>query len=196
MICGSKGRNRRINLEPWRVANYLNSMTKRTILIAPDPRLKVTAKEIPEVTDEIRQLADDMLETMYDANGVGLAGPQIGAPWRIVVIDTDQKDDFKNPRVLINPVIVDHNDEFAIGQEGCLSVPDIWEEVERATKVTCEFLDRDGKKQTVEAEGLLGVCIQHEIDHLNGTLFIDHLSRLKRSMALKKLKKLQKQKEA
>lgn len=171
-------------------------MTKRTILIAPDPRLNVTAAEIPEVTDEIRRLADDMLETMYAANGVGLAAVQIGEPVRMVVIDVDQKDDFKNPRVLINPVITTHNDEIALHQEGCLSVPDIWEDVERPTKVTCEYLDRDGKKQTVDADGLLATCIQHEIDHLNGTLFIDHLSRLKRSMALKKLKKLQKQKGA
>lgn len=167
-------------------------MSIRPILIAPDPRLKAVAKDVPAVTAEIRTLADDMLETMYEAKGVGLAAPQIGVSWRVVVMDVDQKDDFRKPWVVINPKIIWESDTGVVGEEGCLSVPDIWEEVERAEKVRVEYLDRDGHPQTVEAEGMLAICLQHEIDHLNGTLFIDHLSRLKRTMALKKLAKKQK----
>lgn len=169
-------------------------MTIRDILIAPDPRLKAVAAEVPEVTDAIRALADDMLETMYDANGVGLAAVQIGEPVRMLVLDVDQKDEegkpaVRNPQVFINPVVTAHSDDINVHEEGCLSVPDIWEEVERPAKITCSYLDRDGKAQTVEAAGMLATCLQHEIDHLNGKLFIDHLSRLKRTMALKKLNK-------
>lgn len=174
-------------------------MTIRPILIAPDPKLKTVAREIPAVTADIRRLADDMLETMYAAKGVGLAAVQIGEPWRMLVMDVDQKADDeagkpaeKHPWVVINPHITWMSDEGVLGEEGCLSVPDIWEEVERAAKIRCDYLDRDGKPQTVEAEGMLAVCLQHEIDHLNGKLFIDHLSRLKRTMALRKLAKKQK----
>lgn len=171
-------------------------MTVKPILIAPDPRLKAVAKEVTEVTPAIRALADDMLETMYAAEGIGLAAVQIGEPLRMLVLDVDQSEDKKNPQVFINPVITARSEDISIHQEGCLSVPDIWEEVERPASITCSYLDRDGKPQTVAAEGMLATCLQHEIDHLNGTLFIDHLSRLKRSMALKKLKKQQKLKGA
>ena len=169
-------------------------MTIRDILIAPDPKLKTVAKEVAVVDNAIRTLADDMLETMYDANGVGLAAVQIGEPVRLLVLDVDQRDEegkptLRKPQVFINPVITAHSDETKLAEEGCLSVPDIWEEVERPVKITCSYLDRDGKPQTIDAEGVLATCLQHEIDHLNGTLFIDHLSRLKRSMAMKKLYK-------
>lgn len=172
-------------------------MTIREILIAPDPRLKAVAKEVKVVDDAIRALADDMLQTMYDAHGIGLASVQIGEPVRLVVIDVDQKDEegkppVRNPRVFINPVLSPTSDEVVETEEGCLSVPDIWEPVERAATVRCDYLDRDGKPQTLNADGMLAICLQHEVDHLNGTLFIDHLSRLKRSMLLKKLTKAKK----
>ncbi len=170
-------------------------MAKRTILTAPDPRLKEAGKDVVKVDGDIKKLADDMLETMYAAEGVGLAAIQIGVPLNVVVIDIAQKDGKNDPQVFINPKIVWASDEVAKYEEGCLSVPDIWEEVERPVAIRAEYLDRDGRKQTLEADGFLADCLQHEIDHLNGTLFIDHLSRLKRSMALRKLAKLKKQKE-
>ena len=170
-------------------------MSKRTILIAPDPKLKAVAKDVVQVDDDIRKLSDDMLETMYEAKGVGLAAVQIGVPLRLLVMDVDQndQDDTKKPWVVVNPKIVWESEEWAVGEEGCLSVPDIWEEVERPAKVRVEYLDRDGQAQTIEADGMLAVCLQHEIDHLGGTLFIDHLSRLKRAMVLKKLAKKQRE---
>lgn len=171
-------------------------MAKRTILVAPDPRLKAVGKDVEKVDGDIRKLADDMLETMYAADGVGLAAIQIGVPLNVVVIDIAQKEGKNEPQVFINPKIVWTSDEVAKYEEGCLSVPDIWEEVERPVAIRAEYLDRDGKKQTLEADGFLADCLQHEIDHLGGTLFIDHLSRLKRSMALKKLAKAKKLKES
>ncbi|MDE2182685.1 MAG: peptide deformylase [Alphaproteobacteria bacterium] len=170
-------------------------MAKRPILVAPDPRLKAVAQDVAKVDGEIRRLVDDMLETMYAADGIGLAAVQIGVAQRVVVMDIDQKDGKRNPRVFINPAILWASDELATFEEGCLSVPDIWEEVERPAAIRAEYLDRDGRKQTVEADGLLADCLQHEMDHLNGVLFIDHLSRLKRSIALRKLAKAKKQKE-
>ncbi|MGB8600843.1 MAG: peptide deformylase [Rhizomicrobium sp.] len=172
-------------------------MTIREILIAPDPRLKTVAQEVKLVDDSIRALADDMLQTMYDAHGIGLAAVQIGEPVRMVVIDVDQKDEegkppVRNPRVFINPKLTPTSEDWVETEEGCLSVPDIWEPVERPATVHCEYLDRDGKPQTLEADGMLAICLQHEVDHLNGTLFIDHLSRLKRTMLLKKLAKAKK----
>jgi peptide deformylase len=169
-------------------------MTIRSILIAPDPGLKATAKDVAKVNGEIRRLIDDMLETMYKANGVGLAAVQIGVLLKVIVLDIDQKEG-RNPHVFVNPRLVSASDETVTVEEGCLSVPDIWEDVERPAKIVCEYLDRDGKKQTLEADGMLATCLQHEMDHLNGVLFIDHLSRLKRTMALKRLAKMQKQKE-
>jgi peptide deformylase len=171
-------------------------MAKRTILIAPDPLLKAVGKDVEKVNAEVKKLVDDMLETMYAADGVGLAAIQIGVPLAVVVMDIAQKEGKNDPLVFINPKIVWASDETARFEEGCLSVPDIWEEVERAAKVRVAYLDRTGKPQTVEAEDFLADCLQHEIDHLNGTLFIDHLSRLKRSMALKKLAKAKKKETA
>jgi len=170
-------------------------MAKRTILIAPDPGLKAVAKDVEKVDGGIRRLADDMLETMYAANGIGLAAVQIGVPWRVIVMDLAQKENKNDPQVFINPKILWASDEVARFEEGCLSVPDIWEEVERAARIRAEYLDRNGKRCEVEADGLLADCLQHEMDHLNGTLFIDHLSRLKRSIALRKLAKAKRQKE-
>ena len=167
-------------------------MTVRPILTAPDPRLQAVSKDVEAVTDATRKLIDEMAESMYAADGIGLAAIQIGEPLRVLVIDLDQKDGARNPRAFINPKIVWASEEMAVFEEGCLSVPEIWDDVERPAKITCEYLDRDGNKQTLEADGLLATCLQHEMDHLNGVLFIDHLSRLKKSMAIKKLTKAKK----
>jgi peptide deformylase len=148
------------------------------------------------VDGDIRALVDDMIATMYDADGIGLAAIQVGVPKRMLVMDIDQRDGKKNPRVFINPVITWASDETAVAEEGCLSIPEIWDEVERPARIKAEYLDRDGKKQELEADGLLAVCLQHEMDHLEGILFVDHLSKLKRSMAMKKLQKAKKLKAA
>jgi peptide deformylase len=171
-------------------------MAIRPILIAPDPRLKAVSEDIRAVDADIRSLADDMLESMYAADGIGLAAIQIGVPKRVLVMDLARKDGKKEPRVFINPKIIWTSEETAVCEEGCLSVPDIWEEVERPAQIRAQYLDRDGHPQKLEAEGLLATCLQHEIDHLEGVLFVDHLSRLKRSMALKRLAKAQRLKQA
>ena len=170
-------------------------MTIRPILTAPDPRLQAVSTDVEAMDAEIRKLVDDMAESMYAAEGIGLAAVQIGVPKRVIVIDLDQKEGKKNPRAYINPTILWASEEMAVFEEGCLSVPEIWDDVERPARIRCEFLDRDGNKQLLEADGLLATCLQHEMDHLNGVLFIDHLSRLKRSMAIKKLTKAKKLKE-
>jgi peptide deformylase len=167
-------------------------MTVRPILTAPDPRLKAVSKDVETVDSAIRTLADDMADSMYAADGIGLAAVQVGVPLRVIVIDLDQKDGRKNPVAYINPKILWASEEMATFEEGCLSVPEIWDDVERPAKIKAEYLDRDGKKQVLEADGLLATCLQHEMDHLNGVLFIDHLSRLKRGMAIKKLTKAKK----
>jgi peptide deformylase len=167
-------------------------MAIRPILTAPDPRLKAVSKDVETVDSAIRALIDDMADSMYAADGIGLAAIQIGEPLRVLVIDLDQKEGKKNPVAYINPKIVWASQEMAMFEEGCLSVPEIWDDVERPARITCEYLDRDGTAQRLEAEGLLATCLQHEMDHLNGVLFIDHLSRLKRSMAIKKLTKAKK----
>ncbi len=171
-------------------------MSIRPILTAPDPRLKAVSKSVDKVDAETRRLIDDMIESMYAADGIGLAAVQIGVPKRIIVMDLDQKDGKKNPRVFINPKILWASEELATFEEGCLSVPDIWEDVERPAKIKAEHLDRDGETVVLEAEGLLATCLQHEMDHLEGVLFIDHISRLKRSMALRKLQKARRLKDA
>ena len=167
-------------------------MTVRPILTAPDPRLQAISTDVETVTAETRTLIDDMAESMYAADGIGLAAVQIGVPKRVIVIDLDQKEGNKNPRAFINPKIVWASEEMAVFEEGCLSVPEIWDDVERPASIKCEYLDRDGNKQILEADGMLATCLQHEMDHLNGVLFIDHLSRLKRGMVLKKLTKAKK----
>jgi len=175
--------------------SYFQPMTIRPILTAPDPRLKAIPTDVEVVDGEIRKLVDDMAESMYAAEGIGLAAVQIGVAKRVIVIDLDQKEGKKNPRAFINPKILWASDEKAVFEEGCLSVPEIWDDVERPARIKAEYLDRDGNKQLLEADGILATCLQHEMDHLNGILFIDHLSRLKRSMALKKLTKAKKLKE-
>ena len=170
-------------------------MAIRPILTAPDPRLKAVSTDVETVDSAIRALIDDMADSMYAAEGIGLAAVQIGVPKRVLVIDLDQKEGKKNPVAYINPKIVWASEDMAVFEEGCLSVPEIWDDVERPARIKCEYLDRDGKQQLLEADGLLATCLQHEMDHLNGVLFIDHLSRLKRAMAVKKLTKLKKLKE-
>jgi peptide deformylase len=170
-------------------------MAIRPILTAPDPRLKAVSTDVETVDSAIRALIGDMTDSMYAADGIGLAAVQIGVPKRVLVIDLDQKDGKKNPIAYINPKILWASEELATFEEGCLSVPEIWDDVERPARIKAEYLDRDGKKQILEAEGMLATCLQHEMDHLNGVLFIDHLSRLKRSMAIKKLTKAKKLKE-
>jgi peptide deformylase len=170
-------------------------MTVRPILTAPDPRLQAVSSDVEKVGSETRKLVDDMAESMYAADGIGLAAVQIGVPKRVIVIDLDQKEGKKNPRAFINPKILWASEDMAVFEEGCLSVPEIWDDVERPARIRAEYLDLDGKKVELEADGMLATCLQHEMDHLNGVLFIDHLSRLKRSMAIKKLTKAKKLKE-
>src|ERR1700748_3241545 len=170
-------------------------MTVRPILTAPDPRLQAVSTDVEKVDAQIRTLVEDMTESMYAADGIGLAAVQIGVAKRVIVIDLDQKDGNKNPRAYINPKILWASEEMATFEEGCLSVPEIWDDVERPARIKAEYLDADGQKQLLEADGLLATCLQHEMDHLEGVLFIDHLSKLKRSMALRKLQKAKKLKE-
>jgi len=167
-------------------------MTVRPILTAPDPRLQAVSMDVETVDGDIRRLIEDMTESMYAAEGIGLAAIQIGVAKRVLVIDLDQKEGTRNPRAFINPKITWASEEMAVFEEGCLSVPEIWDDVERPARIKAEYLDTDGKLQTLEADGLLATCLQHEMDHLNGVLFIDHLSRLKKNMAIKKLTKAKK----
>jgi len=164
-------------------------MTIKPLIILPDPLLRQVSKPIERVDSDLQRLADDMLDTMYDAPGIGLAAIQIGVPRRMLVIDVAREGEEKQPLVFINPEIVASSDERSVYEEGCLSIPDYYAEVERPATVSVKYLDRDGKEQTVEADSLLATCLQHEIDHLNGVLFIDHISRLKREMVVKKFTK-------
>ncbi|MBB3315250.1 MULTISPECIES: peptide deformylase [Rhizobium] len=171
-------------------------MTIKPLIILPDPLLRQVSKPIERVDADFQRLADDMLETMYDAPGIGLAAIQIGVPRRMLVIDVSREGEEKQPLVFVNPEIVASSDERSVYEEGCLSIPDYYAEVERPATVTVNYLDRDGKEQTVQADGLLATCLQHEIDHLNGVLFIDHISRLKRDMVIKKFTKAAKSAKA
>ncbi len=190
-------------------------MTIKPIITIPDPVLREVSKPVERIDDEMRTLLDDMLETMYDAPGIGLAAIQLGIPLRIVTVDVAQRrvDDEgegeeeegdpaeveeevapePNPIFLINPRIVSQSDERSIYEEGCLSIPEFYAEVERPALCRIEYLDRDGEQQILDADNILATCIQHEIDHLDGTLFIDHISRLKRDMVVKKFTKIAKQ---
>ena len=186
-------------------------MAIRTILEAPDPRLRTISKPIKEVTDETRALIADMFETMYDAPGIGLAAIQVGVPERILVIDLQEPaehdhapgeechhshEPVKDPRVFINPEILETSDDMRAYEEGCLSVPDQFAEVDRPDWCVARWLDAEGELHEERIEGLLATCLQHEMDHLEGILFIDHLSRMKRSMLLKKLEKARRLKAA
>lgn len=184
-------------------------MAIREILEAPDPRLKTISKPVEAFDDGLKSLVADMFETMYDARGIGLAAIQVGEPLRLLVIDLQPEDPDaepepcdhdghhhhhqptkKEPRIFVNPEILDPSEEQNIYQEGCLSVPEIYADVERPAACRVRYQDMDGNVHEEELSGMIATCIQHEMDHLNGILFIDHLSRLKRNMALKKLKKL------
>ena len=164
-------------------------MALREILIVPDPILKQVSKPVETVDDDLRALMDDMLETMYAAPGIGLAAIQVGVAKRVIVMDLAREGEPPAPRHFVNPEILWASEETAPYEEGCLSVPDIFDEVERPARVKLRYLDYHGKTVEEDAEGLFAVCIQHEMDHLEGVLFIDHLSRLKREQAVKKVKK-------
>ncbi|MBW6390246.1 MAG: peptide deformylase [Halomonas sp.] len=166
-------------------------MAKLTILEFPDERLRTKAAPVEAVDDEVRRLVDDMLETMYDASGIGLAATQVDVHRRVIVMDVS--DDRANPLVLVNPEYVPIGEERELMSEGCLSIPEYYAEVPRALKVHLKALDRDGKPYELEADGLLAHCIQHECDHLEGVLFVDYLSPLKRDRVLKKMQKRHKQ---
>lgn len=171
-------------------------MAIRAIIEAPDPRLKVISEPVEAVDDDLRQLMDDMAETMYAAPGIGLAAIQVGVAKRVLVLDISSDEEEPDPRYFVNPEIVWTSDELAIYNEGCLSLPEYYAEVARPDACRVEYLDYDGNRQTLEASGLLSTCIQHECDHLEGILFVDHLSSLKRDMILRKLAKAKKLKAA
>ena len=171
-------------------------MAIREIIEAPDPRLKVISESVEVVDDDLRRLMDDMVETMYAAPGIGLAAIQVGVPKRVLVLDISNDEEEPNARYFVNPEIVWTSDELAIYNEGCLSLPEYFAEVERPAACRVEYLDYDGNPQTLETSGLLATCIQHECDHLEGILFVDHLSSLKRDMILRKLAKAKKLKAA
>ena len=164
-------------------------MAVREILILPDKRLRLVSQAVKTVDREIKTLVADMFETMYDAPGIGLAAIQVGVPHRIVTMDLSKKEEEQQPRVFINPEVLWRSDEKATYEEGCLSIPEFYEEVERPTQVRVKYLDLEGREQELEASGLLATCLQHEIDHLYGVLFIDHISRLKRERVVKKFAK-------
>lgn len=164
-------------------------MTIKPLIILPDPILRQVSTPLDTVNDEAQRLADDMLETMYDAPGIGLAAIQIGVARRMLVLDVSKEGEDKTPLVFINPEIVKASDARSVYEEGCLSIPDYYAEVERPAEITVRYVDRDGKEQTIDANGLLATCLQHEIDHLNGVLFIDHISKLKRDMVIRKFTK-------
>ena len=164
-------------------------MTIKPLIILPDPILRQVSTKIEQVNDEIRSLADDMLATMYDAPGIGLAAIQVGVPRQMLVIDLSKEGEDKAPQVFINPEILAFSEARSAYEEGCLSIPDYYAEVERPASITVKHVTLEGKEVTIEADGLLATCLQHEIDHLNGVLFIDHISRLKREMVIKKFTK-------
>src|ERR1041385_2018916 len=167
----------------------LPRMALREVIILPDKRLRQVSEPVTSITADLRALVDDMFETMYKAPGVGLAAIQVGVPQRVVTVDTAKKEEPKNPQVLLNPEVVWTSDEKGTYEEGCLSIPEYYEEVERPAQVKVRFMGLDGKMQEVESNGLLAPVLQHEIDHINGILFIDHISKLKRDRVIKKFTK-------
>jgi peptide deformylase len=170
-------------------------MAPRDILILPDKRLRLVSLPAKKIDAELRRLVDDMFETMYEAPGIGLAAIQVGVPQRVITMDLAKKEEPRAPQVFVNPQILWQSDEKAVYEEGCLSIPEFYEEVERPAQVRVKFLDLDAKEQEIEAAGLLATCLQHEIDHLNGILFIDHISKLKRDRVIKKFAKAAKRAE-
>ncbi|MCO5082203.1 MAG: peptide deformylase [Rhizobiaceae bacterium] len=169
-------------------------MSIKPLVILPDPILRQVSKPVERIDDSLRKFADDMFETMYDALGIGLAAIQVGEPLRMLVMDLAKEGETPAPQVFINPELVESGDERSVYEEGCLSIPDYYAEVERPASVRVRYLDQFGKQHEVLAEGLLAICLQHEMDHLNGVLFIDHISKLKRDMVVRKFRKLAKEK--
>lgn len=169
-------------------------MAIREILTVPDPVLKEVSQPVEKVDDELRALMDDMLETMYAADGIGLAAIQVGVPKRVIVMDLARSDEEPQPRYFVNPVLSEPSDTLQPYEEGCLSVPTVFDEIERPDRIRIRYLDYDGNPQDEIAESMFAICIQHEMDHLEGVLFIDYLSRLKRQRAVQKVKKLDKEK--
>lgn len=164
-------------------------MAIREIISLPDKRLRLISKPVEKITAEVRTLADDMFESMYDAPGIGLAAIQVAVPLRLITMDLAKKEGEKEPRVFINPEILSSSEDLSVYEEGCLSIPEYYEEVERPATVRVRFMDLDGKIHEEDADGLYATCIQHEIDHLNGVLFVDYLSKLKRDRVMKKFTK-------
>jgi len=162
------------------------------IIVAPDPRLKITAKAVKAVDDDVRALMDDMLESMHVANGIGLAAPQVGNSRRVIVVDISRAEEEPDPIRMANPELLWVSDEEGNHEEGCLSLPEQYAEVERPESIRVRYLDRSGEEQELDATGMLATCIQHEMDHLDGILFVDHISSLKRKMILRKLSKAKK----
>ena len=168
-------------------------MAPLDILSLPDRKLRLVSDPSERIDDDVRRFADQMLETMYDAPGIGLAAIQVGVPRRMLVLDVAQREDetaSRDPMVMINPEILCLSDELSVREEGCLSIPEYYAEVERPAALRIRFLDRDGKTREIDAKGVLATCIQHEVDHLDGKLFIDHISKLKRDMVIRKFAKL------
>lgn len=163
------------------------------IIVAPDPRLKVTAKPVEKVDDDVRKLMDDMLESMHSANGIGLAAPQVGDDRRIIVVDVSPPEDDPDPIPMANPELLWVSDESGPHEEGCLSLPEQYAEVERPEAIKVRYLDYEGEIRELETDGVQATCIQHEMDHLDGILFVDHISSLKRNLILRKLVKMKKQ---
>ena len=169
-------------------------MTKRPILIHPDPRLKKVSAPVPDLSDDLRRLADDMLETMYDAPGIGLAAPQVGVNTRLIVLDCVKAEgEAPRPLIMFNPEIVAASDERSVYEEGCLSIPEQYGEVERPADVSLRWIDRDGREQQEDFAGLWATCVQHEIDHLDGKLFIDYLKPLRRQLITRRMQKLKRE---
>lgn len=175
--------------------SYVNAMSLRKIITIPDPLLKKVSAPVEQINGELQTLLDDMLETMYEAPGIGLAAVQIGIMQRIAVVDCAREEDPPAPKCLINPQVIWSSDETSVYQEGCLSIPEYHEDVERPSQIRVRHLDREGNEQEFDADGILATCVQHEIDHLNGVLFIDYLSRLKRERIVKKFTKQAKRDE-
>ena len=190
-------------VDHYRERPYLTAMSIMPLVHIPDPVLRGVSKPVERVDDDLRRFLDSMLETMYDAPGIGLAAVQVGELLRVITIDCAEREvnergeedpePKRDPICLINPEIVSLSDEPNVYEEGCLSIPDYYADVERPAECTVEYLDRDGNKCTLTASGIMATCVQHEIDHLNGVLFIDHISRLKREMVIKKFTKIAKQ---
>jgi peptide deformylase len=164
-------------------------MAIRPLIFLPDPQLRRVSEPVEKIDADIKRLIADMFATMYDAPGIGLAAIQVGVPKRVVTMDLSRKEDEREPRVFINPEIIESSDEMNVYEEGCLSIPEIHEDVERPARVRARYLDENGKPHEIDADGLLATCLQHEIDHLNGALFIDHISKLKRDRIVKKFVK-------